>query len=211
MGDYLTVERTPQGDIKYIGSPSEGVYKRVMEEGEPEETTLYDGSDGDPTVVWFDPGGVTGWAVFSVHPDSLLDPEVPILSNVTHKAWGHLTGTEFSQVDQMLDLAREWPGAALGQEDFILRQYNMGRELLAPVRLSAAFRYGVGRGRKVWLQQPALAKTTITDVRLKQIGYYAQTEAMPHARDAIRHTLTFLKRLKTQRNLLKEVFPALLL
>lgn len=177
-----------------------------------EAEMLYDGSgDGDPTVVWFDPGGVTGWALFSVHPDSLTDPDCPIMSNITHKSWGQLIGTEMQQVDQMVELASGWPGAAIGVEDFIVRQYNMSREFLAPVRLTAAFSYTISRQykAKVWKQQPSLAKTTITDDRLKSMGFWSQTEAMPHARDGIRHSLTFLKRLKSQRNLLKEVFPAL--
>lgn len=191
---------------------------------------LYDGTTGDPTVVWFDPGGVTGWAVFSVHPDSLLDPSFRILENVTHWACGQLTGGEFAQVDQMVDLARTWPGAAIGCEDFVLRKFAGGRELLAPVRLNAAFSYAMKRGltserdgrtgeRKpaidrggyvtIHYQQASLAMTTMTDDRLKALGYYERTIGLQHARDAVRHNITFLKRLKEKPLLRKEVFPDL--
>jgi hypothetical protein len=166
-------------------------------------------SSEDPTVIWFDPGGTTGWCLFSVHPESLIANDVLILDNIQHWACGEFTGTEFKQVDDMLELADAWPGAALGSEDFILRRFDMSRVALAPVRLNAALRYAVAP-RHVHLQQAQLAKTTITDARLKRIGFWGLTENKVHARDAIRHGLTFLKRLKTQRKLLKSVFPELL-
>lgn len=170
---------------------------------------VYDGSVGDPTIISYDTGGTTGWAVISVHPDALLEPDVLILDNITHFAFGEITGTEYEQVDRMAELADDWPGAALVLEDFIVRRFDMSRAALAPVRLNAAFRYIMSPGRYVNLQQPQLAKTTITDERLRRIGYWERTSAMPHARDSIRHGFTFLKRLKTQPKLLKETFPAL--
>jgi hypothetical protein len=132
-----------------------------------------------------------------------------ILDNVTHWACGQFVGSEFEQVDQMLDLADDWPGAALLCEDFVLRRFDASRAVLAPVRLNAAFRYSIARDRRVHLQNPQLALTAITDARLKAFGYWENTEGEVHARDAIRHALTFLKRLKTQPKLLKETFPAL--
>lgn len=171
---------------------------------------MHDGSDGDPTVIAYDPGGVTGWALFSVHPDAVADPSLKILNNVEYARWGQFTGTEFDQVDQMLDLADAWPGAAIVTEDFILRQFNASRALLSPVRLNAAFRYCLGRDRRVYLQQPSLAKTTITDERLRVMGYWDNTKGEVHARDAIRHNFTFWKRVKEDRKLLAAAFPALL-
>lgn len=172
---------------------------------------VYDGSSGDPTVISYDTGGTTGWALFSVHPDALLYADVMILDNITHLAFGEFTGNEYLQVDAMRVLAETWPGAALVVEDFILRRFDMSRNVLAPVRLNAAFRYEMSLPpeRHVFLQQASTAKTTITDERLKAIGFWAQTEGLVHARDAIRHGLTFLKRLKSQPKLLKAVFPAL--
>lgn len=191
---------------------------------------LYDGTTGDPTVVWFDPGGITGWGVFSVHPDALTDPSFRVLDNITHWACGQFVGGEANQVDQMVELARSWPGAAIGCEDFILRKFERGRELLAPVRMNAAFSYAMRRGVTfvrdgrtgehkpevdrsgyvtIHYQQPALAMTTMTDDRLKALGYYERTVGLQHARDAVRHCITFLKRLKEKPALRAEVFPNL--
>jgi len=169
----------------------------------------FDGTNGDPTVVAFDPGGVTGWAVVSVHPVAVLDPAYPITTNITHLAVGHFNGSEFDQVESMLQLCEDWLGCAKVTENFILMTSNTGEALLAPVRINAAFRYGLGRKARLWRQNPALAKTTITDDRLKIMGLYEQTVGKEHGRDALRHALTFWKRIKTQPALRKEVFPSL--
>lgn len=170
----------------------------------------YDGTGGDPTVIAYDPGGVTGWSLFSVHPDALTDPECLVLDNVTHWACGEFNGDEYKLVDQMLQLADDWPGAALLTEDFVPQQFNQSRAFLAPVRLNAAFAYEIGRERRVWYQLSSLAMLTITDARLRSLGrYWHDTEGMKDARAATKHALTFLKRLKTQPKLLKQAFPNL--
>lgn len=166
-------------------------------------------TEEDPTVIAYDPGGVTGWAVISVHPDALLDPDCYILDNITHFSCGQFIGNEFEHVDQMLWLADYWPSAGLVVEDFILRKFDMSRNLLAPVRLTAAFRYTLMPERFVHIQAPQLAKTTVTDARLRAMGFWEQTAGAVHARDAIRHVLTFYKRLKSNPKLLKETFPEL--
>jgi hypothetical protein len=56
---------------------------------------------------------------------------------------------------------------------------------------------------------PALAKTTMTDERLRDLGLYEQTVGKEHGRDALRHALTFWKRVKTQPALRREVFPSI--
>ncbi len=179
-----------------------------MKNPAPEEV-LYDGSSGDPTVIAYDPGGVTGWALFSVHPDALIEPDINILPNVLHFSCGQFIGSEREIVDQMLGLAREWAGAASVLEDFILRVNTMSRDALSPVRISAAFNYSLGPAGRTYLQQPALAKTTMTDERLKLAGYFERTVGRPHARDAVRHGLTFLRRMKDRPSLLASAFPAL--
>lgn len=177
---------------------------------------LYDGTSGDPTVISYDPGGTSGWAVFSVHPDALVYPDVKVFHNFTHQAWGEFTGSEFEQVDAMVELALAWPGAALVTEAFVMYDRSMGRKdenLWSLVRLNTALRYGLYREEKgirpMQKQTASLAKTTVTDERLKSWGFWEQTTGRPHARDAIRHNVTFLRRLKAQRSLLRAVFPAL--
>lgn len=180
-----------------------------------EEGLLYDGSSGDPTVVWYDPGGVTGWAVISVHPDALLSPEYLVLDNITHFACGEFYGNEFAQVDQMVELADAWPGAALGTEGFVMYDSSAGRKddnLLSLVRLNAAFRYEMarhGRTRRVFRQFAALAKQQVTNERLKAWNYWGATAGSTHARDAVRHDFTFLKRIKLSAKLRAQAFPGL--
>ena len=172
---------------------------------------MFDGTSGNPTVVWFDPGGVSGWSVFSVHPDALWDPSCLLLDNITHFACGQFVGSEFAMVDAMLELCDAWPGAALGTEQFKLRKFSQDDNLLVLVRLNSALAYELrrhGRDRRLYRQQPSLAFSTVTDARLKSWGYWSRTEGMKDARAAVQHNLTFLKRLKTQPKLRKEVFPS---
>lgn len=156
------------------------------------------------TCVAFDPGGTTGWAVFTIYPDAMKDPEYKILHNVVSWNCGQFTGSENQQLDEMLDLCAAWDEADIVSEDFILRQYRKDRELLTPVRLNAGLEYGLWLAadrkaelvRPIYLQQPSLAKSTMTDPRLKEAGYLEPTAGTPHARDAVRHALTFLRRRK---------------
>lgn len=170
-------------------------------------------SEPDPTVIAFDPGGTSGWAVLSVHPEALVCPDVAILDNMTHESFGQITGDEFVQVDEMIAICQAWPSAVLVTEHFILQKFRQDENLLSLVRLNSALRYGLYAvsdpkvRRRVYRQNAALAMTTITDERLRRLGYWERSVGQPHARDAIRHGLTFLRRLKTQDSLLTEVFP----
>jgi len=177
-----------------------------------EAEILFDGSSGHPAVIAFDPGGVTGWAVMRIHPLSLTEPgSYSILDNIEFLQLGQIVGGEREQVDAMLGLYEQWPGAATVIEDFILRQFRMDRALLSPVRLTAAFRYAVGEGpaARSFVQQPSLAMTTMTDERLHALGYYERTVGKQHARDALRHLFTFGMRLRKDSALLARAFPAL--
>lgn len=154
------------------------------------------------TVLWFDPGSTTGWCIVSIWRMAVELSNYRILSNIAAWSLGEFVGPEGSIVDQMMGLVDAWDGDldAVGLEDFILRQFSMGRELLAPVRISSRFQdrlYTSERsGLLVPAQQPSLAMSTVTDDRLKTWGLYAPTAGKPHARDALRHALTFLRRLK---------------
>ena len=94
-------------------------------------------------------------------------------------------------------LISDWPTAAVVVEDFILRaeRKEKSRELLSPVRLTAKLETYLWRdGRRMFLQQPAQAKTTISNERLKMWNCYTGTGAQEHARDADRHAMLFLRR-----------------
>lgn len=179
-------------------------------------------------VVWFDPGSTTGWAVFSVHPDALESPEAKVLDNIHHWSCGQWTGPENSQVTEALALVSAWEDAAIGIEDFILRTSNAAREVLSPVRITAAIDHAMWsgqagntpaemdddgnvtklrHGRRYFLQSPSLAKGAVTDDRLKDWGLYRDTVGLEHGRDAVRHCLTFLRRAKKDARLREEAWP----
>lgn len=163
-------------------------------------------------VIAFDPGGTTGWAQMCFW-DECFEPGEKMLAWLHSWSCGQFTGNEDDQVDQMIELVEGWPSHTdIVVEDFILRAYRRGRELLSPVRVTAAFKHELrwmgrpkrGRGREGGkenprepiLQQPSLAMTCITDERLKQMGMYPATAGLPHARDAVRHCLTWARRRK---------------
>lgn len=158
------------------------------------------------TIIAVDPGGTSGWALFSFKPEALLPGDTKLLESILYWTCGEFVGAENLQVDQLVSLCAAWPEADLVVEDFILRQFRQGRELLAPVRITAALSYGIretdgvwkgrGPGRRMYLQQPGLAMSTITDERMKRSGFYNPTVGKPHARDAVRHALTFARRKK---------------
>lgn len=210
------------------------------------DEVLYDGTSGDPTVVWYDGGGTTGWAVISVHPDALTDPECFVSDNLTFFACGEFYGNEFMQVDQMVHLAELWPGAALGVEHWILYESSHGRKdenLTSLVRINAAFRYALhlraiermwadarrtgvppltddeGQTLRmpaplVFRQNAALGVHSLHEDLLKEFMYRGKdlhllTRGSTHSRDATRHALTFLKRVKGNPKLRAEAFPAL--
>lgn len=154
-------------------------------------------SDVFPTVIGLDPGGTTGWSVMCVHPLSLVDNALSVLDNITYWQQGEFTGTEWSHVQEIETLVDVWQNASIVIEDFILQQFNQSRDLLSPVRLTAAIEYELWKdSRHSFRQTPAAAKTTCTDERLRQWGYYKSAGGEGHARDATRHALLFLRRAK---------------
>lgn len=177
-------------------------------DGAQEEDVAY---PGYAKLLWFDPGGTTGWCLMVVHPEALTEPDVPILHNIEYKAWGEIPGAgmddegENIAISRILELISDWPQTAIGTESFRLRQFTKDLELLTPVRLNKVMRYALWAGDwgRLWEQQPDLAKKTASDVRLKEWGLY-DSHSGPHARDATRHAITFLRRAKG-RQLLREM------
>jgi hypothetical protein len=103
---------------------------------------------------------------------------------------GQFVGAQDKQVDQILELVNSWPSARLVTEQFILRQLNA---VLDPVELNAILRWAVRP--RYWVQQQAsMAMSTVTDDRQKRWGFWIPGQE--HARDAVKHGITFLKRRK---------------
>lgn len=164
-----------------------------------------------------------------VHPEALVDPDVPILTNILDRANGEVRAippTPGGKAPKALHLALEerrcvktlvsdvlypWYGAALVIEDFLLRKKVMDRELLSPVRLTAALELAIeyeGLQMTLHRQTPA-DKASITDARLKDWGLYKRAGGMEHARDADRHSILFLRKAKARGSVRGEAWPHL--
>lgn len=186
------------GTDTYIKPNSSGVVVSPDDFGDEDDDEMY-------TTIAFDPGGTTGWAVFQVYLAAIEDESYRIKDNITFWTAGEFRGTESIQADQMFELVEAWPDAKVVIEDFILRKFSSARELLSPVRITERLddRMYCNCPNRPLIKQPAsLAMTTVTDIRLKKMGLYNALSGQEHARDAVRHNITWMKRAKQiyQRN-----------
>jgi len=153
------------------------------------------------TVIAIDPGGTTGWSLISVHPGSLVE---------TSFHTGISTDGEFSGVYDLAKFIHTWPCAAVVVEDFTLNQFRRDRDLLSPVRITAALGYCLWRsGRDYHVQSPGDAKRICSDERLKEWRMYDPVGSLVHARDADRHALLFLRKCKARKDFRAMAFPHL--
>lgn len=179
------------------------------------------GSDktGWATTCWIDPGGTTGWAVMAVDPSILTENKPITASTVAHWACGEMTGNENQMASQVLELFDLWDDAAAGIERFHVRQMAVE---LSPERITSKIDYGlwlmekwnadeeerpVGRGRMVFKQEPSLAKRTLTDDLMKDLGFWVPGK--DHKRDAVKHCYTFLQRMQEKPQGRAAAWPAL--
>lgn len=147
----------------------------------------------------------------SVHPESLVSPDVSILENVTHWTHGQCTGDENEQAAELLGIIEAFPGCCVLIEDFILQVKSGDRDLLAPVRITAKVEFGlfgVG-GVPHFRQMPSEAMRVATDDRLKQWGFYQREGGLGHARDADRHALTWFRKCKQHEWMRRQCWPYL--
>lgn len=162
-----------------------------------------------PRVFTVDPGESTGWSCVWWDPDVMWDYSRPVTTaQVAWRAGTISGGNEYEQQAMVLRNLRKYgsgqEGSAVVFEDFILGMKTQDRSLLAPVRYNAALGFALWRGlncadgeMRRWepsLQSANDAKNVITDERLKLWNMYA--EGPDHARDAVRHALLHLRRLR---------------
>lgn len=172
-------------------------------------------------VVAFDPGGTTGYCIMGVYPEALEKYDENLEECLEHVDYGVIdcgsrhgqTGVGMSRghdglnlpgendgIIRMVNIAEEYPKAAIVLEDFVLdvHKANRGRDLLTPVRIISGFTgllhycFGPKQLDRIFIQNRSLAKTTCTDNRLKNWGLY-DGKSGPHARDATRHAYYFLR------------------
>ena len=190
----------------------------------PDDEINYDAA----TIIAIDPGGTTGWSLMSVHPECLTDPEARVLENLHVHQHGQVdcgshrgnldtslhsgisTDGEFGGVYDLAKFIRSWPVSAVVIEDFQLRQQRMDRELLSPVRITAALGYSMWlTGRDYHVQSPGDAKRVCSDERLKEWKLYDPVGGLVHARDADRHALLFLRKAKAKKAFREQAWPHL--
>ncbi|WGH22066.1 RuvC-like resolvase [Gordonia phage MerCougar] len=191
----------------------------------------------DLSIIAFDPGGTTGWSLMRLDPVKLLDKTVRPNDVVTRWCHGEIdcgaqsgsAGT--SAIAQGGDLGHSETGEAAGVflcerlirkvagiprtvvvvEDFILRTQTKGRDALSPVRITGGLDQLLWEGKNVPYplvkQQPSEAKASVTDERLKLWGFY--DSGSRHARDADRHALLFLRKVRASRAKMFAAWPLL--
>lgn len=158
---------------------------------------------GQYHVIAFDPGGVTGWAAFSLSKLAFVDPDEKVLAHLHWWGTGEFEGTEREICRQAVEKCRAAKYGSMPfnadtdvvSEDFDLVQTLGGKELLSPVRINAVLEWElVGMGIPFHLQNRSM-RTNITAERLRRWGF-------PHAgKDslaALQHGLTWLKRVKKE-------------
>lgn len=157
-------------------------------------------------VLWFDPGGVTGWAYSIVSAKAFNDPHQRVLKNLLEWRTGEFEGTEHDQITQALDLIREKRYTVdvmfrglfeIGTEDFELTQLIGGKELLIPVRFNAVLDYQTRNLFRLRLNyQNRSMRTGVTRERIKlwKLPKVRGKDAFA----AAQHNLTYLKRVKVR-------------
>lgn len=164
-------------------------------------------------VIGVDPGGTTGWCRVTVPRASIFDRA---RSEIVEWDYGELAGPEVSQVFAFTRLVRETqsldykigPAIVCESWDIDPRFKSTDPEALSPARIGAMLLYARECGQMgdamVGFQSRVLAKTTLTDDRLRAAGMYVAGSA--HIRDATRHALTFLRRAKQSQDLREEMW-----
>jgi hypothetical protein len=161
-------------------------------------------------VISIDPGHTTGWALFTVPRDSIFGDEP---GSIIEWDYGEVSGDENIQVRDIVRLTRTIRGMdyptcpLLVVEDFDIEEEIRTTDtevLLSPVRIAAKLELARALGllgeSRVVLQSRTMA-FRITDERLQRLGYYV--EGSDHVRDAIRHGIMALRRVKENPSLRK--------
>jgi hypothetical protein len=153
-----------------------------------------------------------------IDPEDLVGNK-PIHKVIAHWSCGDAVGNENQMASEMLQLFDMWDDAAIGIESFRVRQLAVE---LSPATVTAKIEYGlwlaekwkaeeeerdVGRPRRVWKQEPSLAKNKLTDDRQREFGLWVPGK--DHKRDGIKHCYTFLSRARERPSMRFIAWPLL--
>ncbi len=158
---------------------------------------------GQYHVVAFDPGGVMGWAAFSLSKLAFVDRDATLLEHLHWWDTGEFEGEERSILRQAVELCRKAKYGSMPfnadtdvvSEDFDLVQTVGGKELLSPVRQNAVLDWALKEmGIPFHLQNRSM-RTNVTTERLKRWGFKA---AGKDSKAALQHGIVYLRRRKQE-------------
>lgn len=162
------------------------------------------------SILWFDPGGITGWAHLCLDVRAFSRPSNKALKFLRYWECGEFEGDEHTICRSAIDLVwntkfgggRTSP-VVVGSEQFDLVQTLGGNELLSPVRINAVIDYGVAAyGVRMEYQQRG-ERLQQTAQRLEAFGFegwpngrWTTTGRGKDAFAAMQHAVTKLRRMK---------------
>ncbi|MGH7774440.1 MAG: hypothetical protein ACREQA_19630 [Candidatus Binatia bacterium] len=159
------------------------------------------------TIISFDPGGRTGWALFKVHPRAFTDESERILRNIQAYQYGEFGGPENEQIRDALDLIKKEfplfleprPSSEKHNIHVVTERFDHigtigGDEVLSPVRINAALDFSLWRMNIPLSYQPRSLRIGVTRDRLTRwkLGPVKGKDAFA----AVQHAVVFMRRLK---------------
>lgn len=177
----------------------------------------YNAVNTDPRaffVIAVDPGMTTGISIIAVPWESVFGKaRGAITGHFTYE----ITGDENEQVNHICRLIFNLTGIGEHPALAVLEDFDMGRQettgaasdsdMIAPVRINAKIDYKASQGQTgsavIIYQMPSLAKSSADDDRLEAWGLYDAVG--PNARDATRHGIVALRRVKSNLRLREEI------
>lgn len=148
----------------------------------------------NPQILAIDPGGTTGLA---------WGPTMLWMPGKMDERFGHMVkhqqieGPWPEQVDRILAACVKIGIWYVVVESFQIRPHSVlkGGDALTPVRIGSALEYMLRQTNiPLFYQTASQGKGVMTDARLKALGLWWPGE--DHARDAARHLVAFLRRVR---------------
>ena len=177
----------------------------------------------DTFIVGVDPGVTTGVSVIGFENvyDTPLPSEVEIWGSTQFSYGGSGNSEDIlgddKDIEQTIskmvgDIAKylsQFGDVIVSIEDFIIRKMNTSRDFLAPVRITAGIRQEIFGEESIGFVSytPADAKAICNDKRMDLWGYEIRTQKDRHSRDADRHAVLTLRRIKENPRLLHDLLP----
>lgn len=175
----------------------------------------------DTFIVGVDPGVTTGVSVIGLEREYCIPhpSEVDIWGS-TQFSYGNSGNSEDilgddDDIEQTIskmvaDIAKylsHFGDVIVSIEDFIIRKMNTSRDFLAPVRITAGIRQEIFGDKNIGFVSytPADAKAICNDKRMDIWGYEIETQKDRHSRDADRHAVLTLRRIKENPRLVDDL------